>query len=76
MYELKKLRADLKYVIEKFDYDAIDIIDPEEFMEVLLGKTKVRDVIFSMIVNIINSRPTDLEDASVGRYGTVYGHKK
>lgn len=75
MYDLKKLRADLKYVIKKLEYDESDVFNCDDYISVLLGKTSQRDAIFWLIHAILNNRPTDLDDASVGGYGTVYGHK-
>lgn len=75
MSDLRKLRSDLKYVIEKLEYDEVDVIDTEEYMNILLGKTKVKDAVYFTIVSILNNRPTDFEDSSIGAYGTVYGHK-
>ena len=75
MYELKKLRSDLKYVMEKLDYDEVDVLSNEDFIDILLGKTSQRKVIHNIIVNIINSLPTDLDNVSFGAYTTLYGHK-
>lgn len=74
MYDLKKLRADLKYVIEKLDYDEVDVFNCDDYISVLLGKQNQRDAIFWLINTILNSRPTDLDSASSGAYGTVYKH--
>ena len=75
MYDLKKLRADLKYVIEKLEYDEDDIFNCDDYISVLLGKTSQKDAIFWMINAILNDRPTDFDDMSIGGYGTIYGHK-
>lgn len=75
MYDLKKLRTDLKYVIEKLDYDEVDVFNCDDYISVLLGKTSQKDAIFWLINTILNSRPTDLDDMSIGGYGTAYGHK-
>lgn len=47
----------------------------DDYISVLLGKTSQRDAIFGIIYEILNNRPTDFDDASMGGYGTVYGHK-
>ena len=75
MYDLKKLRADLKYVIEKLEYDEVDVFNCDDYISVLLGKQTQRDAIFWLINTILNSRPTDLDSGSSGAYGTVYEHK-
>lgn len=74
MYDLKKLRVDLKYVIEKFEYDEEDVCSCDDYISVLLGKTSQKDAIFWLINAILNNRPTNFDDMSIGGYGTIYGH--